>query len=203
MDMIGRMEDGMLAINGVGTSPSWEKIMKNINCQSLEIKTSPSGVGPSDHTSFYYKQMPVLHFFTGTHTDYHKPTDDANKINFEGEAMIINYILSLIEVSMEFPEIPFQETKEQSAMAPRFSVTLGVMPDYMYNGEGMRIDGVTSGKPADKGGLEKGDVVTRLGQVKVVDMMSYMKALGQFKAGDKAEVEFERNGEKQSTIIRF
>lgn len=203
MDMIGRLEDKTLAVNGVGTSPAWEEILRSITCDAFEVKTSKSGVGPSDHTSFYYLDMPVLHFFTGTHSDYHKPTDDADKINYEGEAMVINYILNVIAYSFDFEKIEFTPTKEQSAMAPKFSVTLGVMPDYMYDGEGMRIDGVTEDKAAANAGLQKGDIVTLLGEVKVVDMMSYMKALGQFKKGDSAPIEYLREGKKQKGTVKF
>ena len=203
MDMVGRLEENTLAVNGVGTSPQWNDILEMIECDVLEIKTGESGVGPSDHTNFYYLDLPVLHFFTGTHKDYHKPSDDADKINYEGEALVINYILDVISMSQKFEGMEFTKTQEQSKMAPKFSVTLGVMPDYMYDGEGMRIDGVTEGKAAGNAGLQKGDVVTRLGDVKVVDMMSYMKALGQFKKGDSAEIEYLREGKKQTGTVKF
>lgn len=202
MDMVGRMEDRTLAINGVGTSPIWGKMLEELSC-GLEIKTSQSGVGPSDHTSFYYLDVPVLHFFTGTHRDYHKPSDDADKINFKGEAQTLGYMLSIIKALQKKEEIPFSSTKEESQSAPRFSVTLGVMPDYLYDGEGMKIDGVTKGKPASKAGMQAGDVVTKLGEVKVVDMMSYMKALSRYKKGDEVEVEYQREGEKKTVEVKF
>ena len=203
MDMVGRLEDKTLAVNGVGTSPVWGKILEKIECGGLNIKTGEAGVGPSDHTNFYYLNMPVLHFFTGTHSDYHKPSDDADKINYEGEAVVIDYILNVILGSQALQAMEFTKTKEQSNMAPKFSVTLGVMPDYMYDGEGMRIDGVTEDKPAANAGLQKGDIVTTLGEVKVVDMMSYMMALGQFKKGDSAPIEFLREGKKQKATVKF
>lgn len=203
MDMVGRLEENLLAVNGVGTSPVWSEILEESRCDALDIKATKSGVGPSDHTSFYYLDMPVLHFFTGTHSDYHKPSDDADKINFEGEAMVINYILSIVKNSQKYEGLPFTKTTEQSKMAPKFSVTLGVMPDYMFEGEGMRIDGVGADKPAAAAGLQKGDIVTQLGDVKVVDMMSYMKALGQFKKGDTTKVEYIREGKTQMTEIKF
>lgn len=203
MDMVGRLEEKTLAVNGVGTSPAWKDVIGKVECDGLKIKTGESGVGPSDHTNFYYLNMPVLHFFTGTHSDYHKPSDDAQKINYEGEAIIIDYILRVISRSQDIQAMEFTKTKEQSAMAPKFSVTLGVMPDYMYDGEGMRIDGVTEDKAAANAGLQKGDIVTWLGEVKVVDMMSYMKALGQFKKGDSAPIEYLREGKKQKGTVKF
>lgn len=203
MDMIGRLEENVLAVNGTGTSPVWNEVLEESRCSTLNIKSTKSGVGPSDHTSFYFLDIPVLHFFTGTHSDYHKPSDDAEKINFEGEAIVINYILDIVKNTQKYEELPFTPTTEQSAMAPKFSVTLGVMPDYMYEGEGMRIDGVSADKPAENAGLQKGDIVTQLGEVKVVDMMSYMKALGQFKKGDTAEIEYVRAGKKEKAEIKF
>lgn len=203
LDMIGRMEDDMLAISGVGTCQLWEPILESIECRGIKTKTSLSGVGPSDHTNFYYLNVPVLHFFTGTHVDYHKPTDDVEKINFEGEQRVIGYVLSLIMNSMPYEEMEFTATSEPSQSAPKFSVTLGVMPDYMYDGEGMHIDGVTEGRAADRAGLVTGDVVIRLGEVKVVDMNSYMKALGQYKKGDEADIEYLRNGEKLKGKVKF
>lgn len=203
MDMVGRLEEKTLAVNGVGTSPAWEAVLEKVDCGGLKIKTGESGVGPSDHTNFYYLEMPVLHFFTGTHSDYHKPSDDADKINYEGEAIVVNYITNLIAATQPLQEMEYSTTKEQSAMAPKFSVTLGVMPDYMYDGEGMRIDGVTEDKAAANAGLQKGDIVTLLGEVKVVDMMSYMKALGQFKKGDSAPIEYLREGKKQKGTVKF
>lgn len=203
LDMVGRLRENSLAVNGVGTSPVWQKLVKNVECGRLKIKTSNSGVGPSDQTNFYYQKIPVLFFFTGTHMDYHKPSDDVEKINFEGEAQVLEYILNLIKETQHFEKLAFTPTKDESQMAPKFSVTLGVMPDYLYDKEGMRIDGVTEGRPADKAGMKAGDVVVQLGEVKVVDMMSYMKALGQYKKGDEAPIEFMRGGKRMKAIIKF
>ena len=203
LDMVGRLEQQQLAVNGVGTSPVWKDFIREKGCNELKIKTSQSGVGPSDHTSFYYQEIPVLHFFTGTHEDYHKPSDDTEKINFEGELQVLGYILGLLYDTRSLENLAFTPTKDESTKAPKFSVTLGVMPDYMYEGEGMRIDGVTDGKPAARAGLKKGDVIVQMGEVKVVDMMSYMKGLGQFKKGDEAEVTFRRAGEEQSVMVKF
>ncbi len=203
LDMVGRLEDNLLAVSGIGTSDAWELVSEKFSCGDLRIKGSSSGVGPSDHTNFYYKDIPALHFFTGTHMDYHKPTDDVDKINFEGEEMVIRYILGLIQASIPVKEFMFTPTVEESRTAPSFNVTLGVMPDYMYEGEGMRIDGVTQGRTADNAGLIAGDIVTQLGDVKVVDMMSYMKALGQYKKGDESTIEYTRDGEKMSAQVKF
>jgi aminopeptidase YwaD len=201
MDMIGRLEDSALAISGVGTSPFWKDAV--VDACGLKVKTSESGTGPSDHTSFYNRDIPVLHFFTGTHTDYHKPSDDVEKINAEGEAQILSYMLGLISKAEAKKDLAFTQTKADETVVPRFTVTLGVMPDYMFEGEGMKIDGVTEGKPAAAAQMQAGDVVTKLGEVKVVDMMSYMKALGQFKKGDKAKLTYKREDESIEVEVQF
>jgi len=173
-------------------------------CFDYPVKTSAGGRGPSDHTSFYNQDIPVLHFFTGTHEDYHKPSDDFEKINLEGSLRVLEYIAFWMESLKEYSQIDFTATKDDSSeKAPKFSVTLGVVPDYLYSGEGMRIDGITDGKPAAKAGLKTGDVVLQLGDMRVRDMMSYMKALSVFKAGDRTELIYEREGKEQKTQVEF
>ena len=197
LDMVGRLkEDKSLAIYGVGTSPIFKQTI-NSNNDSFNIIENESGVGPSDHTSFYINDIPVLHFFTGQHADYHKPSDDPDKINYQGVKEISNYIFSLISDLNDNGRIAFRKTKNESEEVPRFKVSLGVMPDYMFNKGGMRIDAVTEDRPGYKAGLIKGDVVIKLGEDDVEDMMSYMKALSKFESGDTTFVVVKR---EQDTI---
>lgn len=204
LDMVGRYDsDKGIAVNGVGTTDSWEIIIDQANTEGINLLLSESGVGPSDHTSFYLQNIPVLHFFTGQHKDYHKPSDDADKVNIEGMAIISDIIMNIISESMEYEPLKFKKTKDESSETPRFTVTLGVMPDYMFQGNGMRIDGVTEGKPASKAGFEAGDVVIKMGEHDVTDMMSYMKALSQFKKGDKTQVTVLRKDKKIKETIVF
>ena len=204
MDMVGRMkEDRSIAINGVGTSPVWKEVIEKANSDSLKIVTSESGVGPSDHTSFYLQDVPVLHFFTGQHPDYHRPSDDADKINYAGMVKVIRYIERLIDNLDDQERLAFTKTQDDSNNSPRFTVSLGVVPDYLFDGEGMRIDGVTEGKPAAAAGLEKGDVVMKLGDSTIVDMMGYMRALSGFKLGDETTIEFKRGEEAKSAKVKF
>lgn len=206
MDMIGRLktEEPVLIISGVGTSDAWKITMNYIDIPGLKTKTTESGVGPSDHTSFYLKNIPVLHFFSGTHNDYHKPSDDEQFINYKGEIDILNYMITLIKKLDDKGKISFVKTKDDTnEESPRFKVTLGVVPDYAFEGEGMRIDGVSDGKPAAKAGLKSGDVVLQIGDNKVGDMMSYMKALGKFTKGDKAMVKVLRGKEEVSVEVTF
>ncbi|WP_111668835.1 M20/M25/M40 family metallo-hydrolase [Algoriphagus litoralis] len=203
MDMVGRLnEEKSLAVYGVGTSPSFPAILDPINSDSLKIVTTESGVGPSDHTSFYLQDIPVLHFFTGQHEDYHKPSDDSDKINYEGLVKVVRYISRVIEQLDAEPKLAFTKTKDSSD-SPRFTVSMGVVPDYMYDGKGMRVDGVSEGKPAQAAGLLKGDVVVQLGDSTVYDMMSYMRALSAFQKGDSTKVVIERSGQQVEALVKF
>ncbi len=205
MDMIGRLnEEHALVINGVGTSPIWTDLLEEVNCQEFTLKTTKSGVGPSDHTSFYLEEVPVLHFFSGTHPDYHRPEDDAHLINYEGSMEILAYIATLVAELDGSKPLEFTETsQEESTRAPRFRVTLGVMPDYTFEGDGMRIDAVTEGKPAATAGIQGGDVVTQMGDLKIRGMQSYMQALGQFQPGQETTVTILREGEEMELKVVF
>jgi len=203
MDMVGRLNpEKSLAVHGVGTSPSFPPVLDPINADSLKLVPSESGVGPSDHTSFYLQDLPVLHFFTGQHADYHKPSDDADKINYEGLVQVIRYISRLIAGLDAEPKLAFTKTKDSSD-SPRFTVSMGVVPDYLYDGKGMRVDGVSEGKPAQAAGLQKGDIVIQLGDSTINDMMGYMRALSVFKKGDSTQVVLERAGQKIAAKVKF
>ncbi len=204
MDMVGRLnEEKTLAVNGVGTSSGFIAALDKVNTDSLKLITSESGVGPSDHTSFYLQDLPVLHFFTGQHEDYHKPTDDSDKINYEGLLRVTKYISRLVNELDGTEKLTFIKTKDSSGDTPRFTVSLGVVPDYLFDGKGMRIDGVSEDKPAMAAGLQKGDVVIQMGDSSVVDMMSYMRALGGFEKGDSTLIRYERQGKKKEVMIKF
>lgn len=197
-DMVGRLRGDTLAIYGNGTSPVWNEILEECNAEEgagFEMVLSESGVGPSDHTSFYLADVPVLHFFTGQHEDYHKPTDTADKLNYEGMVRIADFTVCIVQELAVLDSIPFTKTKDSSSDdAPRFKVTLGVVPDYLYSGTGMRIDGVSEGRPAQLAGLQKGDVVVRIGEHEVADMMGYMEGLSKFEEGQVTPVEVLRKG---------
>jgi len=212
MDMLGRLNETSHAVTvgGYGTSPAWGEIFsvlgKNkLYSGNLVFKYDSSGTGPSDHTSFYRKEIPVLFYFTGLHTDYHKPTDDFNKINYTGEMHIVKHILSLVEsTNKRNSKIAFAKTREmQTSTSTRFSVTMGIMPDYTFSGNGVRVDGVSENRPAQKAGLKTGDVITALGEHTVNSVETYMQALGKFKKGDKTNVTYNRGSEKLSAAIEF
>jgi hypothetical protein len=203
MDMVGRLkQDSALAVYGTGTSPIFKQTLKSHN-NKFKLIQQESGVGPSDHTSFYLADIPVLHFFTGQHEDYHKPGDDSEKLNYDGMELISDYIFNIIADLDNNGKLAFRKTKNESEETPRFKVGLGVIPDYMFDGKGMRIDGISEEKPAQKAGLQKGDIVIQLGDSTVVDMMSYMRALSVFKAGDESKVVVKRGSEEVEKVINF
>lgn len=204
MDMIGRLnQDKQLAIYGTGTTPSWTKALKSKLGSKFKIKEEKSGIGPTDHTSFYLENLPVLQFFTGQHEDYHRPTDDAHKINYKGIIEITDYILDIIEYVEPRGKLTFTKTKDESTETPDFKVTLGVIPDYLYDGKGMRIDGVREDRPADNANLKKGDIILKMGEMEILDMMGYMKALGAHEKGQTIDITIKRDGKVSTRKLTF
>lgn len=205
LDMVGRLNDSTksLTIGGYGTSKDWSTIFSKFIHKEINIKFDSSGTGPSDHTSFYRKDVPVLFYFTGLHADYHKPSDDAPKINLTGISMIIDNILNVVSASKQFA-LPFSKTREQQTTTnTRFSVSLGIMPDYSYTGNGVRVDGVSEGKLAQQIGIKASDILKRLGVIEINSVETYMKALSKFKKGDSTVLEYQRGNKIIKTQITF
>jgi Peptidase family M28/PDZ domain len=204
MDMIGRLNPTTkrLVVGGVGTAPNFSTLVDMMPGDIVAVKDS-SGIGPSDHTSFYLKDIPVLFFFTGGHSDYHKPTDDADKINYKGMIEVLDYAVGMIQRLDDKGKLTFQATKKKAEDTPSFKVTLGIMPDYAFDGMGVRIDGVTDNRPAAKAGLLKGDVIIQLGDLPVTDMQAYMKGLSNYKKGDETTVKVKRNAEEITAKVIF
>lgn len=206
LDMVGRLSDSskVLTVGGIGTSPTWVSSITSIRDKYFTVRYDSSGTGPSDHTSFYRKDIPVLFFFTGLHSDYHRPSDDADRINYTGEYMIVKYIYNIIAKNNTPARLAFTKTREaQTTTTARFSVTMGIMPDYTYSGTGVRVDGVTEGRPAQKAGLKTGDVLVQLGEHNISSMESYMQALGKFKKGDLTKVKYKRGAETIEATVQF
>lgn len=205
LDMVGRLDEDNLLINGVGTSPSWKELIKNQEgSTSLNIKTTESGIGASDHTSFYLADIPAVHFFTGAHSDYHKPIDDSHLINYEGIQTISDYIVAMIKDLDKMERMEFTKTAdEQTRTVSSFKVTLGVMPDYVHEEKGMRIDAAMEDRPAKKAGMKKGDVLIKLGDVDIDDIYKYMEALGKFEKGQTVKAVVLRNGKKVKMDVTF
>jgi len=204
MDMVGRLNESThgLTIGGYGTSPTWGEII-NTKDTYFKINADSSGSGPSDHTSFYKKDIPVLFFFTGSHKDYHKPTDDADKINYEGEYKIIQYIENIIAQTNKMEKLAFTKTREVSMGKSSFKVSLGIMPDYTFTGNGVMVDGVSENRPAIKAGIKTGDVLMQLGEHKFSDVQTYMDALNKFNKGESTKVKLMRGKELMEFMVTF
>ncbi len=206
LDMIGRLRDSThaLTVGGYGTSPTWAEVMGNVQDKKFfRLNYDSSGVGPSDHTSFYRKDIPVLFFFTGLHEDYHKPSDKSDKINYMGELQVLKYVYEVVEGLNKKSRLVFTKSREVQISGARFTVTLGIMPDYTFNGSGVRADGVSDGRPAQKAGLKAGDVIVQLGDYPVPDLEKYMEALSKFKKGDSTTVKYRRGNGLQQAPIQF
>lgn len=212
MDMVGRLNPASptLTIGGYGTSPVWGQVMatsgkRGVYKANMQLRFDSSGTGPSDHSSFYRKNIPVLFYFTGTHPDYHKPSDDADKINYEGTVHIVKHIYSVVQqLGKAGGKIAFTPTREiQMTTASSFRVTLGIMPDYTYSGKGVRVEGTSENRPAQKAGIKAGDVIVQMGDLDISSMEKYMEALGRFSKGDKVTVTYMRGAERRSGIVEL
>ncbi|OYU95405.1 MAG: hypothetical protein CFE21_09670 [Bacteroidetes bacterium B1(2017)] len=198
MDMVGRIDTvkNSFSISGTGTSPRWDSILPSIQIDQLKVKYDASGTGASDHTSFYNLGIPVLHFFSGNHYDYHKPSDDWELINFKGSLQIIKYIYTLVGKLDKQPKLSFTKTKETTTGKSDFKVTLGIMPDYLYDGKGLKVDGTTDGKPAAVAGLKRSDIIIQLDKYTIGGMEDYMQTLGKLEKGMKTTVKILREGKE-------
>jgi hypothetical protein len=205
MDMIGRLPASkIISVSGSGTSAVWEPVLKKLSNDQVIIKTDSSGMGPSDHSSFYLKGIPALHFFTGSHSDYHKPSDDWDKINYEGEVEVLKVIARLIEQLDNEPKLTFLTTKNKSMGGSRsFKVTMGVMPSYTSDVEGLLVDGVSDDKPAKKAGIQSGDIIIQMGDLTIKDIQNYMEALGKFSKGETVPVKVKRKNEIITVSVTF
>lgn len=215
LDMVGRLKDDKLTIGGIGTASEWKNIVEGLNLgdpprmtdtalnpQRFALQLNDDGFGPSDHSSFYGKKVPVLFFFTGTHDDYHKPTDTADKINYKGEEKIIDYIARLEGVVDRAPKRPtYTVAKSSGAGRMGFNVYLGTVPNYADSDTGLLLDGVRDGSPADKAGVKAGDRVVKLAGHDIRNVMDYTYVLGEMKADTEYEIVVVRGSEKLTLKI--
>jgi hypothetical protein len=201
MDMIGRMRDSTLVVQGIGTSPYWQSLIERLN-QSFNFKLTlkKDGPGPSDHSSFYQKNIPVLFFFTNEHEDYHRVTDDADKINAQGEARILSLVAQVVEeVANRDSTLLFTKAEPERPAMRGFRVWVGTMPDYAAEVEGMRISGVRGGSPAERAGLQSGDIIIKFGKFDIKNIYDYTYALGEFSPGETVPVVVKR-GDQTITV---
>lgn len=205
MDMIGRLDSNALVVQGIGTSPVWRGVVDSINHGRFDLSLMDDGYGPSDHTSFYLKEIPVIFFFTGNHRDYHRPSDTWEKINYPGTARVIDLVADITDWLTAYPErLPFTKTQNSAARSSMgFRVYVGTIPDYAYDGKGVRLSGVAQGGPAEKGGLQEGDIIIRMGTKEINNIYDYTYALGEFRPKQHVEIEFLRAGSSKTATVEL
>jgi hypothetical protein len=207
MDMVGRLKNKKLIVYGIGTSPGFESLAKKYNQDStFDLKLIRDGFGPSDQSSFYGKKIPVFHFFTDLHDDYHKPSDDADKINAEGEAVVLRYVARIAtELANDStrPQYAVVEQPKSPGGQGRSGVRsyTGTIPDMGEQAEGMKLSGVREGSPAQKAGLQAGDIIVKFGKVEIKNLYDYTYALQEYKPGDEVELVFKRGLETKTTKL--
>jgi len=200
-DMVGRLQNNSVVVAGVGTSSAWPKLLEQA-AGALQLRPSEDGFGASDQASFYAAGLPVLHFFSGTHTDYHKPSDDLDKINFEGAAAIGDVSLRLIAALMrEQPTLDYVKVATPTAARGGFRVSLGTVPDYAAKVDGVQLADVRAGGPAAAAGLQAGDIITRIGARDIHNFDDYMASFGELKPGVAVPLKILRGGQPQDLTI--
>jgi hypothetical protein len=216
LDMVGRMKDDKLTVGGMGTAGEWNEMVKRRNeiyfdndngygvGKKMNLQFNDDGFGPSDHSSFYGKKIPVLFLFTGTHDDYHKPSDTADKINYEGLEDVTSFVADLVKTIDQNPVKPTYAVAKSSGMAggrSGFNISLGTVPSYSDSTDGMVIDGVRDNSPAAKAGLKPGDKIVKLAGKDIRNVMDYTYILGEMKAGEEYEVVVMRGAERLTMKI--
>jgi aminopeptidase YwaD len=209
MDMVGRLRNGSLFVGGVGTSPVWKPLLDKLNAdvqgpeatgRRFQLGIGQDGFGPSDHQSFYVKDIPVLFFFTGSHDDYHKPSDTAEKVNAEGTRQIAEFVREIaLNVAGEGERIAFTKVKSDNTNQGRrggFRVSLGTVPSYAEQSDGLKLDGVRPGSAAEKAGLKAGDVIIKLAAFAIKNVYDYTAALGELKPDEPIDVVIRRDGKE-------
>ncbi|MGH8003476.1 MAG: M20/M25/M40 family metallo-hydrolase [Limisphaerales bacterium] len=200
MDMIGRMKDSTIIVQGVGTSPIWREMVSGANEGiGLKVKFTDDGYGPSDHSPFYAKEKPVLFFFSGTHADYHKPSDTWVKINADGQRMVLQLAYRAVDKIQGLDTAPsYVRTKgdrvRMGGGSGELRAYLGTIPDYSEDLVGVKLSGVREGSPAEKAGIQSGDVIVRFGAKEIRNIYDYTYALGAYKPGEKVEIGLLREG---------
>lgn len=199
MDMIGRLKENSLIVNGTGTSSNWKNILNEKNKFDFKLSFNDEGFGPSDHAAFYGMKIPVLFFFTGTHNDYHKPSDDYDKINSEGQEKVLKYIFEIAKEvvnSDQKPDYISVERKDSGRMTSS-RVWIGTIPDFAGEVSGYKLSGVSEGSPAALAGLKGGDIIIKFGESKISNLYDFTYAIGNYKPGDKVKVVVKRGEEEK------
>lgn len=206
MDMVGRLTDDKLIVHGGDTADEFTPLVNRLNDEGFKFKITHNsgGFGPSDHASFYAKKIPVMHFFTGLHNDYHRPSDDIEKINAAGLVRVAHLVAETAIQLADAPERPtYKEVKSAQSGGNRGGDRpyFGSIPDFSQTESGYGISGATKDSPADKAGLKGGDVIIRLGDSRVGNLDDFDSALRKYKAGDKVPVTVKRDGKDVTVTV--
>ncbi|MGC8917513.1 MAG: M20/M25/M40 family metallo-hydrolase [Thermoanaerobaculum sp.] len=206
LDMVGRPKKGpALTLGGYGTAKEWAELIPKVN-RNHHLKLSPSagGFGASDHASFYGAGVPVLFFFTGAHEDYHKPSDDAEKLNYPGFARVVQFAADTVRAVADLPHKPtYQKVAQEEGPRRSFRVRTGLIPEYGWEGRGVKVSGVRGGSAAEKAGLAAGDVVVKVGARAVNNIYDYMYALGDHQPGETVVFTVLRDGQTLELAVTF
>jgi hypothetical protein len=206
LDMVGRAESGRLSVLGAGSAKSFSTVLAEAGARAglaLEISLSGQGVGGSDHQTFLKREIPALHFFTGLHADYHRPSDDFERFEAAGAAKVAALVLDLVDDLARAGELAFVPPAKDapSATPGGFRTRFGSIPDYFFDGAGLRLDGTSPGGPAEKAGLMRGDVIVGFGALEIGGMGDYMYALNAHKPGDVVAVRYLREGVEETCQV--
>ena len=206
MDMVGRLTKDKLTVFGTGTAPRWKKLVEETGkVYDLKLSLKPEGFGPSDHSSFYGKQIPVLHLFTGTHTDYHRPSDDWDKINIPGMQRIVGFLEEITIATAKNPNRPQYVKIERPAATMRSGNRpyFGSIPDFGGEGPGYHISGASPGSPADKAGLKAGDTIIKMGKTKIGGLDDFDLALRMFSPGESVDITVLRDSKRVKLTVKL
>jgi hypothetical protein len=209
LDMVGRLradektKKDKLTVYGTGTAKTFDKLIESLNEKyQFQLKKVPGGMGPSDHASFYIREIPVFFFFTNDHEDYHRPSDTADKINLAGMMKVADLTTDLIEELRTTPKRPeYLLVEESGSRSGPAGPRIGIRPDYNADKEGVLIGAVTPGGPAQKAGLKGGDLITEIGGKPAKNLETYMVLMSGFKPGDKVPLTVIRDGEKKTITV--
>ena len=206
MDMVGRLDGEKLIIQGVDTAKEFGGIIDELNKQAgFKVTKQPGGFGPSDHSSFYGHKIPVMHFFTGTHKDYHRPSDDFDKVNVDGMRRVVDLVAETAEDVAALPAKPSYLETKRPAMAssggdrPYF----GSIPVFSQEEPGYALAGVAKDSPADRAGIQAKDIIIKVGESRIGNLEDFDSALRKFKAGDKVPVVVKRAGKEVTVEVKL
>jgi hypothetical protein len=204
-DMVGRMQDNKLTVQATGTSPTWSRIVEQANVAAgFDLVVQEDPYQPTDVASFNQSSVPCINFFTGTHTDYHKPTDTADRIDYEDLDRVVEFAAAIarrVADAAEAPQFTKVEQKGDSGSRAGVRIFTGTIPDYSTETKGLLLSGVIGGGPAEQAGLQKGDVVVEIAGQTITNIYDYTYALEVLKIGEPVKVVYLRNGVRRETTL--